>query len=195
MKKVSLSLAEWQRLASVTPQQREKAFKKLARWMHWHIIHRGYGPNEGPFSFNAMGGNAIKILCDECFEALMTGEWHWHPTWELSTQLIQIAKSKINHIIRDWNRQGKPEFMSIGDDDYREQFDRTVAAQLRREANLRDMGYQMARDAVKSYPKLVAYIDALYETNDYAAIAKRLKISKPKVMELEEQLLELLEDL
>lgn len=194
-KRITLSLEEWQRLAAVTPQQREKAFKKLARWVHWEIIHRGYDPEDGPFSFEAMGGNAVDVLCNDCFEALLCGEWHWHPTWELSSQLIEIAKSKLGHIIRDYHRKGKPQFKSTGDDDYYEQFERTVAAQLRREENLREMGYEMARDAVKVYPKLVAYIDALYENNNYAAIAKRLRISKPKVMELEQQLIELLENM
>ena len=193
MKKVFLTADEWRRLAAVTPNEKDHAFKRLARWMHWEIIHRGFDLNEGPFSFDAMGGNALDVLTDECFAALMTGEWHWHPTWELSTQLIQIAKSKISHRIRDWHSQGKPRFRSTGNDDYYQQFERTVAAQLQREANLRDMGYEMARQTVQSHPKLVAYIDALYDENNYAAIAKRLRISKPKVMELEQQLLELLE--
>ena len=85
--------------------------------------------------------------------------------------------------------------LSINDDDFGKQFERTVAAQQKRESNLRDMGYQMARDAVKDYPKLTAYIDALYECNDYKAIAKRLGISKSKVMEREAQLLQLLENM
>lgn len=190
-----LSKDEWQRLADVTPDKKARAFKKLARWVHYFIIRRGYDPKAGPFSFDAMGGNAIDVICNECFEALFTGERHWKANYSLSTTLIDIATSKILHIIRDYERDGQPKIQSTGDDDYCEQFNRTVAAQLRREANLRDMGYQMARDAVKSYPKLVAYIDALYESNDYAAIAKRLKISKPKVMELEQQLLEILEEM
>jgi len=188
-----LSEAEWQRLAAVTQEQKDKAFKKLARWMHWFIIHRGYDPNDGPFSFDAMGGNAIDVLCNECLEALFTGERHWKPKYALSTTLIDIATSKILHIIRDYERDDRPKICSTGDDDFRQQFERTVAAQAQREANLRDMGYQMARDAVKDYPKLVAYIDALYLSNDYAAIAKRLGISKPKVMLLEQQLLDILE--
>ena len=195
MKKVHLTVEEWQRLAAVTPQEKAKAFKKLARWMHWDIIHRGYDPNDGPFSFDAMGGNAIDVLSNECMEALFTGERHWKPNYSLSTTLIDIATSKIRHIIRDYERDGKPKIHSTGDDDYRQQFERTVAAQEQREANIREMGYQMARDAVKAYPKLVAYIDALYLTNDYAAIAKRLGISKPKVMQLELQLLEILDEM
>lgn len=195
MKKVQLTIEEWQRLAAITPEEKQKAFKKLARWMHAEIIHRGYDPHSGPFSFDNMGGDTLDVLAEECFEALLCGEWHWHPTWSLSSQLIEICKSKLRHIIRDYKHYDNLTMMSTGNDDYREQFDRSVAAQLQREANLRDMGYDMARNAVKNYPKLVAYIDALYLSNDYAAIAKRLGISKPKVKQLEEQLLELLENM
>lgn len=190
-----LTPEEWQRLAAVTQEEKDRAFKKLTRWMHWYIIHRGYDPHDGPFSFDAMGGNAIDVLCQECLEALFTGERHWKPNYALSTTLIDIGTSKILHIIRDYERDGKPMIKSIGDDDYHQQFDRTVAAPPHREGNMRDMGYQMARDIVKAYPKLVAYIDALYLSNDYAAIAKRLGISKPKVMELEKQLLDILEEM
>ncbi len=195
MTKVLLSKEEWQRLSAVTPDEREKAFKKLARWMHAEIIHRGYDPNSGPFSFDNMGGNALDVLTNECLEALFCGEWHWHPTWILSTQLIEIAKSKLRHIIRDYNHYGKPQMMSTGNDDYRDQFDRSVAARLQREENLRNMGYEMARNAVKDFPDLVAYIDALYQFNDYSAIAKHLGVSKSKVRQLEQQLLELLENM
>ena len=195
MKHAHLTQAEWQQLAAVKDEQKKKAFNKLARWMHGEIIHRGFDPESGPFSPEAMGGNAIQKLCEECIEALFTGEWHWKPNYSLSTMLISIARSKIGHIIRDFEKRGNLQILSINDDDFGKQFERTVAAQQQREANLRDMGYQMARNAVKNFPKLVAYIDALYECNDYTSIAKRLHISKPKVMELEAQLLQLLENM
>ena len=39
MKEVVLTKEEWQRLAAVTPEERERAMKKLQRWIHWQIIH------------------------------------------------------------------------------------------------------------------------------------------------------------
>lgn len=45
MKQVELSLEEWQRLAAVIPKERERALKKLQRWVHYEIIHRGF--NQG----------------------------------------------------------------------------------------------------------------------------------------------------
>ena len=64
---------------------------------------------------------------------------------------------------------------------------------MEREANIREMGYEMARDAVKNYPELLAYLDALYEENDYGGIAKRMNMTKNEVKALEKELLTLLE--
>ena len=62
--------------------------------MHHEIIHRGFDLEYGPFSYAAMGGDAVSVICNECLEALFCGEWHWKPKRELSSMLIQIAKSK-----------------------------------------------------------------------------------------------------
>ena len=195
MKKVLITMEEWQRLAAIPPEEKDKAFRKLMRWVTWQIIHRGFNLDHGPFSYANLGGDAVDVISNECMEALFCGEWHWNKDRSLSSQLIQIAKSKMGHIIEDYYENDKPEHVLTGDDDFCEQFERTVADQLQREANLRDMGYEIARKAVSNYPKLLEYLDALYKTNDYAAIAKEMNLSKPKVMELEKQLLELLENM
>lgn len=95
MKDVVLTKEEWRRLAAVTPEERERAMKKLQRWIHWQIIHCGFSRECGPFSRGAMGGDAVDVIGEECIEALFCGEWHWKPTRELSSMLIQIAKSKM----------------------------------------------------------------------------------------------------
>ena len=68
-----------------------------------------------------------------------------------------------------------------------------IAHQVEAEAELRDLAYDVARAAVKDHPKLLAYLDALQETDDYAAIRKRLKIPMREVMELERELLSFFE--
>lgn len=47
MKKIELTVEEWQRLAAVTPKERERALKKLQRWVHYEIIHRGFNLEVG----------------------------------------------------------------------------------------------------------------------------------------------------
>lgn len=193
MLKQFLSEAEWSRLAAVTPEEKEKALKKLARWITYEIVHRGFDLEFGPFSFAAMGGNAVEVISQECYEALFGGEWHWKPTRELSSMLIQIAKSKMGHIIRDWHTQGCPNVKHTSAMSYREQVEMDIARQWEAEANMRELGYDIARKALSGNPKMLAYVEAVHETNDYRAIAKRLKMTLKEVQELESELLAILE--
>ena len=193
MKKIFISPEEWARLEAVTPQEKEKALKKLARWITYEIVHRGFDLDYGPFSFSALGGNAVEVISQECYDALFTGEWHWKPTRELSSMLIEIAKSKMGHMIRDWHSQDHPDIRLTGQMSYREEVEMDVARQWEAEANMRELGYDIARSVVAGNAKMLAYLEALHDTNDYRAIAKRLKMTLREVMELESQLLSLLE--
>ena len=193
MLKQILSEEERSRLAAVTPEEKEKALKKLARWITYEIVHRGFDLEFGPFSFAAMGGNAVEVISQECYEALFGGEWHWKPTRELSSMLIQIAKSKMGHIIRDWHAQGCPNVKHTSAMSYREQVEMDIARQWEAEANMRELGYDIARKALSGNPKMLAYVEAVHETNDYRAIAKRLKMTLKEVQELESELLAILE--
>jgi hypothetical protein len=192
-KEIDLTQQEWARLEAVTLEQKEKALKKLARWITYEIMRRGFDLEYGPFSFAAMGGNAVEVISQACYEALFTGEWHWKPTRELSSMLIEIAKSKMGHIIRDWLSQGHPDIKLTSEMSYREQVEMDIARQYEAEANMRELGFDIARKALDGNPKLLAYIEAVYETNDYRAVAKKLKKTLKEVLELERELLSILE--
>jgi hypothetical protein len=192
-KEIDLTQQEWARLEAVTLEQKEKALKKLARWITYEIMRRGFDLEYGPFSFAAMGGNAVEVISQACYEALFTGEWHWKPTRELSSMLIEIAKSKMGHIIRDWHSQGHPDIKLTSEMSYREQVEMDIARQYEAEANMRELGFDIARKALDGNPKLLAYIEAVYETNDYRAVAKKLKKTLKEVLELERELLSILE--
>lgn len=185
-------MEEWQRLAAITPNESERALKKLRRWVHHEIIHRGFSLENGPFSCAAMGGDAVDVITDECLEALLCGEWHWKPNRELSSMLINIAKSKMGHIIEDYYEHGKPEFTLIGDfDEDRESMEMGVAAQWKWEAEMRDSGYEIARKAVANHPELLDYLDAMFKDDTYVGIAIALKTDVETVLKLEKKLLKL----
>lgn len=193
MKEVLLSKEEWQRLAAVTPQERERALRKMGRWVHHEIIHRGFNLDTGPFSRAAMGGDAVDVICDECLEALFCGEWHWKPKRELSSMLINIAKSKMGHIIEDYYEHGKPELTLIGDhDEDREDLEKEIAAQWKFEASMRDEGYEIARKAVAKHPDLLAYLDAMFKDDSYEGIAIQMGTDVATVLKLEKKLLKIL---
>ena len=193
-KNIIITPEEWARLMAVTPEQKEKALKKLARWITYEIVHRGFDLEYGPFSYSAMGGNAVEVISQECYDALFGGEWHWKPTRELSSMLIQIAKSKMGHIIRNWHDRGKPEMRLQSDMSFQEQVEMDIARQWEAEADMKELGYDLARKALCGNPKMLAYIEAVRETDDYSAVAKRLKMTKRQVEELEAQVLAILED-
>lgn len=193
MRKVVLTEEEWQRLAAVTPKERERALRKLKRWVHHEIIHRGFDLDSGPFSLAARGGDAVDVISDDCMEALMCGEWHWKPDRELSSMLINIAKSKMGHIIEDFYEQGQPEFVLTSEQSFRQEMDMNLAAQWKYEANRRDWGYEEARKVANNHPELLAYLDAMFKDDNYYGIASLMGIDVKKVMKLEKKLFALLE--
>lgn len=192
MRKITIAVEEWQRLAAVTPKEREAALKKLQRWISWQIIHRGFNLEYGPFSAAALGGDAVDIISEECLEALFCGEWHWKPDRELSSMLINIAKSKMGHIIEDYYEREEPELRLLSDQSFREEVEMNLADQWKFEANMRDMGYDIARNMVKNDPELTAYLDAMYKIDNYYGIASLMGIDVKEVLKLEKKLLNLL---
>lgn len=191
---VNLTLEEWERLAAVTPKERDKAFRKLQRWVSHAITHRGFKRDYGPFSYGSMGGDPVEIISNECLEALFCGEWHWKPDRELSSMLINIAKSKMGHIIEDFYKQELTDVMLTSDETFREGVEKTLAAQWVFEASKRDWGYEIARNAVKDDEELLAYLDAMFKDDTYIGIASLMRIDVKKVLKLEERLLRRLKD-
>ena len=191
---VNLTLEEWERLAAVTPKERDKAFRKLQRWVSHAIIHRGFKRDFGPFSYGAMGGDPVEIISNECLEALFCGEWHWKPDRELSSMLINIAKSKMGHIIEDFYKQELTDVMLTSDETFREGVEKSLAAQWKFEANMREWGYEIAREVVKDDEELLAHLDAMFKDDTYVGIASLMGIDVKKVLKLEEKLLRRLKD-
>lgn len=76
-----------------------------------------------------MGGDAVEEISEECLEALFCGEWHWKPTRELSSILIQIANSKMSHIIEDYYELDQPEITLTSEQSFREQAEMDLAEQ------------------------------------------------------------------
>ena len=193
MKEVILSMEEWQRLVAISSEDRDKAMRFLSRQVHHEIIVRGFSLDSGPFSRAAIGGNAVEIICEECLETLLCGEVHWKPDQELKWCLVDIAKSKMGHMVRDYYIRGQPEYSLIGDhDENREDVEKKIAAQWIFEANMRDMGYEIARDVVKDHPELLAYLDAMFKDDTYYGIASLLGVKVEVVYKLEAKLLGIL---
>lgn len=194
MRKVKLDPDERQRLAAVSREEKRQAFNATVKWVTGEMCHRGLSRKHGPLSKEAMGGDASKELAKIAYSKVFGGQVHWKPTCELTTQMIDIAYSEMGHIIRDYYMKGKDKVTMMSRLSYKQQMDMELAQQVEADLQHRELGYDIARNAVKDRPKLLAYIEALYEEDDYRSIAKRLKISKPSVLELEKELLSILEN-
>lgn len=194
MRKVKLDPDERQRLAGVSREEKRQAFNATVKWVTGEMCRRGLSRKHGPLSQEAMGGDASKELAKIAYSKVFGGQVHWKPTCELTTQMIDIAYSEMGHIIRDYYRKGKDKETMMSQLSFKQQMDMELAQQVEADLQHRELGYDIARNAVKDKPKLLAYLEALYEEDDYRSIAKRLKISKPSVLELEKELLSILEN-
>lgn len=193
MKRILLTPEEWLRLQAVSPEEKERAMKFAAAWVTWYMKRHNLSRDYGPLSDQEMGEAASKALVKTAYAKIFGGKVHWSPKRTLSSQMIYTSYSEIGHIVRDYFAKGKnlSTTMNRLSDNQQVLLERT--RDLDRNPNLREFGYHLAREAVKGYPQLLAYINALYEEHDYTGIRKRLGISMRKVMALEEQLLDILE--
>ena len=194
MKKVKLKAEEWLRLYAVTDDEKQKAINATIRYVSGQMIERGLNRDSGPLSDKEMGGNASVEIAKIAYTKLFGGKVHWKPTCTLTTQMINIAYSEMGHIIRDYYAKGKDGESIMSHLTFNQQMEMELANQVSAESKLRNLGYDIAQKAVKGNLKLLSYLDALYEEDDYRAIAKRLNVTKSVVMELEKELLAILEN-
>ena len=98
----------------------------------------------------------------------------------------------MGHIIEDYYEREEPELRLLSDQSFREEVEMNLADQWKFEANMRDMGYDIARNMVKNDPELTAYLDAMYKIDNYYGIASLMGIDVKEVLKLEKKLLNLL---
>ena len=175
--------------------EKEEAMTKLAKVITCEIRKKGFKLDTGPFSEAAMGGSAVQVISKASYDAILNGEWHWPEENSFEEQLIVIAKSKISHIIRDYFTRGCPELQREDDLSPKEQAAMNLANQMDMEVQLRDWGYEQAENVFRRKPKVLAFLKAMYKTNDYRSIASCLGITKREVLELEKEMLDCLANL
>ena len=183
------------RLLKTPASVKEHASSLAARWITDQLAAYDLDPFDGPFSEKEMKGDAIWIICTESYRAIYDGEWRWPENRKLSTQMIQIAKSKMAHIVRDFNKRDKAK-----DDLHTSQMTYTqlmkmeeAAGQWEMESNMIDFAYEIAEKAVADNPLFLRYLKSLREYKCYDLMAKDLGISEREVLRIEKQLLKYLE--
>lgn len=183
------------RLLKTPVSVKEHASSLAARWITDQLAAYGFDPFDGPFSEKEMKGDAIWIICTESYRAIYDGEWRWPENRKLSTQMIQIAKSKMAHIVRDFNKRDKTK-----DDLHTSQMTYTqlmkmeeAAGQWEMECNMIDFAYEIAEKAVADHPLFLRFLKSLREYRCYDLMADDLGLSEREVLRIEKQLLKYLD--
>lgn len=210
-KKVKEKLKSW---ADATPEEKRGAFRMAGLWTSSELEGR---TEKGAFSEANLGIPAVEYFPMRAYQTLKSRDckWKWKEGVKLSTLMINVIKSDMAHVLRDYILDGEPDVMANseferldasedGYDDANEMVE--IAPELRAQGFLvktemelleelqkkelrRDTGYKIARAAAKEDPKLVQYVDLAFEQPDYRAISKKLKKTKPQVLEIEEELI------
>ena len=183
------------RLLKTPASVKEHASSLAARWITDQLAAYDLDPFDGPFSEKEMKGDAIWIICTESYRAIYDGEWRWPENRKLSTQMIQIAKSKMAHIVRDFNKRDKTK-----DDLHTSQMTYTqlmkmeeAAGQWEMESNMIDFAYEIAEKAVADHPLFLRFLKSLREYRCYDLMADDLGLSEREVLRIEKQLLKYLD--
>ena len=201
-------------LSEATPGELREAFKIASFWLT-DVLQDC--TEVGAFSEQNLGEPAIEYFPKRAYCTLKdpNSKWHWKPGTKLSTLMINVIKSDMAHVWRDYNEAGAPivkancEFEREGadEDGYEdanepEEVDpqdrlngfqvltemEKQAEQERYESN-RDKGIRIARAAAKGDPLLEKYVELAFTLPDYRAISKKMRITQAEVKELEARLI------
>ena len=184
-------LRQRERLKSTSDRVKDEASKFTARWITDQLGEYGFDPENGPFSEVEMNGDAVWVICADCYKAIWDGDWRWPENRKLSSQMIQIAKSKMAHIVRDFTKRDKEKDNLLTSHMTYTQIQQMeeAAGMWELEYTLRDLGYEIAATAVADDPLMLRYLEVLYELNCYDLMAEKLGMTEREVIKLERKLL------
>lgn len=173
-----------QRFMDISDAEMIETIKFASKSITSYLKDHDYGTMNGLFD--------VKEIFAHSIEAIWEGRWRWHKNWKLSTQLVQVAKSRISHIIRD-NPHGDGELLTCDmTPGQLKELDETED-QLDTENDLRKESIEKAKNILRDYPQYILYLKALEESNCYELIAKKMNMKEVKeVKKLERKMLKIL---
>lgn len=217
--KTRKSKQKFKPLSEATPGELREAFKIASYWLTDELEDC---TEFGAFSEANLGEPAIEYFPKRAYMTLKDPDtkWHWKPGTKLSTLMINVIKSDMAHVLRDYHLDGDPllkancEFEREGadEDGYEDanepeevdpevrmgniqvQTEMEKLAELERYESQRDKGMRIARAAAKESgdPKLVLYVELAFTLPDFRAISKKMRVTQAEVKELEERLIAML---
>ncbi len=206
-------------LSEATPGELREALRMASYWLTDELEDC---TEFGAFSEQNLGEPAIEYFPKRAYLTLKDPKckWHWKEGTKLSTLMINVIKSDMAHVLRDYHLDGDPllkancEFEREGADEdgfdaanEPEEVDPEVRmgnmhvmtemeklAELEAYQSQRDKGMRIARAAAKESgdPKLMVYVELAFTLPDYRAISKKMRVTQAEVKEMEKRLIDML---
>ena len=213
------SKQKYKPLSEVTPGELREALRMASYWLTDELEDC---TEFGAFSEQNLGEPAIEYFPKRAYLTLKDPKckWHWKEGTKLSTLMINVIKSDMAHVLRDYHLDGDPllkancEFEREGADEdgfddanEPEEVDPEVRmgnmhvmtemeklAELEAYQSQRDKGMRIARAAAKESgdPKLMVYVELAFTLPDYRAISKKMRVTQAEVKEMEKRLIDML---
>lgn len=170
----------------------------------------------GAFSEQNLGIPAVEYFPMKAYDKLSNPDckWKWKEGTKLSTLFINVMRSDMAHTLRDYIEDGEPmvipasylerddeedgwddsnNVLDVDPEDRQQGFrvisDMELLEELEQKESRHSRGYKIARAAAKGDPKLEQYVELAFTLPDHRAISKKLRKTKPQVLEIEAELI------
>lgn len=188
------------RLKDVPDDVKEEAIAYTSSFITKTMKRWGFNLQNGPFSYDEMQGDAVKVIAWDCYCAIFYGERRWPENLPLDKTMAGIARSKMDHIVSSYSvRKSHPTFSTDDDDEDKasdlEKEMEEAMGMFNIEMGMRGLGFEIAINAVGDNATYLLYLQALQEANSYDYMADKMHMTVRKVLNVEKKLLKFLNDL
>ncbi len=208
------SKQKYKPLSSATPEEMQEAFLMGGLWISSEL--EGH-TETGAFSEQNLGIPAVEYYPIKAYNTLKDPKckWKWKEGTKLGTLFINVMKSDMAHTLRDYIDDGYPDVKANseferesadedGYDDANEMVeidpelmrngfevksDLELLEELEQKETRHNRGYKIAKAAAKGDPMMERYVELAFDQLDHRAISKKLRKTKPQVLEIEAELI------
>ena len=185
------------RLLETPDEVKEFAMRYVSNFITNTMKKWGYTLQNGPFSYDEMEGDAVKVIALKSYCAIYYGERRWPKGMDLHTVLSGIAWSKMDHTVKAYAFHKSHPVLSTDDEDMPRSVEKEVEearGTFCMEMTMRDLGFEIAFNACRNKPLYLRYLRALQDAHSYEYMKDELGMKTVKqVMKLEEEVLAYLE--
>lgn len=209
------SKQKYKPLSAATPEEKREAFRLAALWTSVEVEDR---TEVGAFSEQNLGVKAVEYFPLKAYQTLKDPncKWKWKEKSKLSTLMINVIKSDMAHVLRDYILDGEPlvkanseyEREDVDEDGFDDandavdidpadrqngfmvKSDMELLEELEQKESRRDKGYKIATAAAKGDAMLEKYVMVVFGgASTDREVSKKLKKTLAELQELQDRLI------